>query len=449
MFEINYLLNKLQIITPLGQKKAKNLIFFTEENRIFKELNKIEETIEAIQHQKESIEKTKNNLMYIKDITNTIEKLKGEYILDDIELYEIKYFSLYYEEIRKIIHFSYLKQLSLEKVIEILDPDNNKLPTFYIYDSYSEELAKIRKEKKRVTDEKKEELLLKEAELEEKIREKLTQKLKKYINNLEEALKDVAELDFVLAKAKQAIEYGFTKPEFSDYISYHGLFNPVIKDRLEKENKQYQPVDIELFEGVTLITGANMTGKTVVLKTLALSQYLFQYGFYVPAKFAKLKVLKKIFLISGDYQSTLSGLSSYAAEMIKLDEILKYLKDNDNALILLDELARNTNPHEGKLIVKAVITMLNELNSISLITTHFNNVAGGKIRKLRIKGIKKERLKEKISPENITEIIDYSLIEDKKEIVPEEALTIAKLLNIDNKLIDTIEKLKKEENSNE
>ncbi|WGS65327.1 lysine 5,6-aminomutase reactivase ATPase KamC [Marinitoga aeolica] len=449
MFEINYLLNKLEIITPLGQKKAKNLIFFIEENQIFKELNKIEETIEAIQYQKEKIEKIKNNLMYIKDITNTIEKLKGEYILDDIELYEIKYFSLYYEEIRKIIHFSYLKQPSLEKVIEILDPDNNKLPTFYIYDSYSEELAKIRKEKKKVTDEKKEELLLKEAEIEEKIREKLTQKLKKYINNLEHALRDIAELDFVLAKAKQTIEYGFTKPEFSDYISYHGLFNPVIKDRLEKENKQYQPVDIELFEGVTLITGANMTGKTVVLRTLALSQYLFQYGFYVPAKSAKLKVLKKIFLISGDYQSTLSGLSSYAAEMIKLDDILKYLKNNDNALILLDELARNTNPHEGKLIVKAVITILNELNSISLITTHFNNVADEKIRKLRIKGIKKERLKEKISPENITEIIDYSLIEDKKEIVPEEALTIAKLLNIDNKLIGTIEKLKKEENSNE
>ncbi|WP_240739623.1 MutS-related protein [Marinitoga lauensis] len=231
---------------------------------------------------------------------------------------------------------------------------------------------------------------MKETELEEKIREKLTQKLKEYIDNLEQALKDIAELDFVLAKAKQAIDYEFSKPEISDYISYKELFNPVIKDRLEKENKQYQPIDINLFKGVTLITGANMTGKTVILRTLALSQYLFQYGFYIPAKKAQLKILNKIFLVSGDYQSTLNGLSSYAAEMIKLNEILKYLKNNDNALILLDELARNTNPHEGKLIVKAVIEILNGMNSISLITTHFNNVADENIRKLRIKGIKKK-----------------------------------------------------------
>ena len=449
MFEIDHLLNKLEIITPLGQKRIKSLIFFTKENQISTELDKIAETIEKIQKEKEKIEKIKTNLMYIKDISKTVERLKGDYILDDIELYEIKYFSLYYEEIRKIMTFSYLKQPALEKVIEILDPDGNKLPTFYIYDSYSKELAKIRKMKKTACEQEKKELFLKETEIEEKIREVLTTKLKKYMDNLEQALKDVEELDFVLAKAKQAIDYGFTRPEISDYISYHGLFNPVIKERLEKEGKKYQPIDIKLYEGVTLITGANMTGKTVILRTLALSQYLFQYGFYVPAKSAKIKVLKKIFLISGDYQSALNGLSSYAAEMLKLNEILKYLKESEQVMILLDELARNTNPHEGKLIVKAVTRILNELSSISLITTHFNNVADKKIRKLRIRGIKKEKLTDKISPENITEIIDYSLVEEKEEIVPEEALTIAKLLNIDNKLIDTIEKLKKEENFHE
>ncbi|WP_240739622.1 hypothetical protein [Marinitoga lauensis] len=155
MLEINYLLNKLEIITPLGQKLVKNLTFFTEKSQISKELNKIEETIEKIYTQEKEIKEIKRNLMYIKDITNTVERLKGEYTLDDIELYEIKYFSLYYEEIRKTMHFSYLKQPSLEKVIEILDPDNNRLPTFYIYDSYSEELANIRKEKKTATDEKK------------------------------------------------------------------------------------------------------------------------------------------------------------------------------------------------------------------------------------------------------------------------------------------------------
>jgi DNA mismatch repair ATPase MutS len=114
-------------------------------------------------------------------------------------------------------------------------------------------------------------------------------------------------------------------------------------------------------------------------------------------------------------------------------------------LILLDEIARNTNPHEGRLIVKAVIKILNNYHSISVVTTHFNNVAEKNIKKFRIKGIKKSLLKMYISPTDITELMDYSLIEDKKGKVPEEALTIAKMLNIDKEFINTIEELKKED----
>jgi dsDNA-specific endonuclease/ATPase MutS2 len=262
---------------------------------------------------------------------------------------------------------------------------------------------------------------------------------------LEQALKDVEELDFILAKAELAMNLKLSKPALSSSIEYEGLFNPLIKEQLEKTNQIYQPINIKLDKGTTLITGANMTGKTVILRSLALSQYLFQYGFYVPAKQAKIKPVDKIFLVSGDYQSILSGLSLYAAEILKLNEILTYIKQDDSVLILLDEIARNTNPHEGRLIVKAVIKILNNYHSISVVTTHFNDVAEKNIRKFRIKGIKKSRLKMYISPTDIIELIDYSLIEDKKGKVPEEALTIAKILNIDKELIKTIEELKKED----
>ncbi|MBM7560164.1 MutS-related protein [Marinitoga litoralis] len=449
MFELNYILQKLAIISPLGQKKLNNLDFITDKEMISKELNKIEETITFINSFPDNVEKIKLNLMYIKDITNILERLKNGYILDDIELFELKYFAYYYEKIRKHVELSFLDKPSLEKVFQILDPDNEKLPTFYIYDSYSNELREIRKKRKKSSEEEKELLYQKELEIEEKLREEITNKISNHIEKIEKAINDVSELDFVLAKSFLALQKGFVKPEFSDNIEYESLFNPVIKDKLIEENKDFQPIDIKLFNGVTLLTGANMTGKTVILKTIALSQYLFQYGFYVPAKKAKIKPISKVFLISGDYQSTLNGLSSYAAEMVKLNEILEYIKEKNNVLILLDELARNTNPHEGKLIVKAVIEILKNHNSISLITTHFNNVADENIRKLRIKGIRKDKLKDNIIPENINDIIDYSLIEEKEEIVPEEALTIAKLLKVDNNLIQIIERLKKEENSNE
>ncbi|HBT51362.1 MAG TPA: DNA mismatch repair protein MutS [Petrotoga sp.] len=445
MDDLEYILQKLDVVTPLGVKKIKNLEFYTNPIQIKQELDKIEETIMAIKKGKKSISKIKSNLKYIKDINYTIGKLKNCEVLDDIELFEIKYFSIYYEEIRKLVNLSFLKLPSLENVIAVLDPEGNKLPTFYIYNSYSFELATLRRKRENAPQEEKELLYQREMEVEEKIRYTLSVKLTEYALELEQALKDVEELDFILAKAELAINLTLSKPKLSNSIEYEGLFNPLIKERLEKKNQIYQPINIKLDKGVTLITGANMTGKTVILRSLALSQYLFQYGFYVPAKQAKIKLVDKIFLVSGDYQSILSGLSSYAAEILKLNEILTYIKQDDCVLILLDEIARNTNPHEGRLIVKAIIKILNNYHSISIITTHFNDVAEQNIRKFRIKGIKKSRQKMYISPTNITELMDYSLIEDNKGKVPEEALTIAKMLNIDKKLIKMIEELKKED----
>jgi DNA mismatch repair protein MutS2 len=62
------------------------------------------------------------------------------------------------------------------------------------------------------------------------------------------------------------------------------LFNPEVAEALRLKNKKYQPVDINLTDGPALITGANMGGKTVLLKSVALAQYMFQYGFFVPAR---------------------------------------------------------------------------------------------------------------------------------------------------------------------
>ncbi|APT75430.1 MULTISPECIES: DNA mismatch repair protein MutS [unclassified Marinitoga] len=450
MVELEYLFKKLEIITPLGQKFLRNIEFLKSKDEINNEIIKLEKAIKAYENKKDTIENIKLKLMNIKDISGTTERLKSGYILDDIELFELKSFALTYEEIKKINPLDFLSFPTLNEVINILDPDGNRLSTFYIYDSYSHELSEIRKKRKKTdNEEEREQLYELEMQIEDEIREELSKKLRTYASDIEQGLRDIAELDFTIAKAYFTKKFNLTKPEISETYEIKGMFNPVIKEKLEEEHKEYQPVDITLKPGVTLITGANMTGKTVILKTIALLQNLFQYGFYIPAKSAKLYPVNKIFLISGDYQSLFSGLSSYAAEMLKINEILKYIKTDENALILLDELARNTNPHEGKLIVKGVIEILNNKKSISLITTHFNNVADKGIRKLRIKGIKKEKLTENINPENITEIIDYSLIEENEEIVPEEAITIARLLNIDKELLDTIERIKKEETFHE
>jgi DNA mismatch repair ATPase MutS len=217
------------------------------------------------------------------------------------------------------------------------------------------------------------------------------------------------------------------------------MFNPEIKNNLEKENEEYQKIDFLCEEGVTLITGANMTGKTVILKTLALIQNMMQYGFYVPAEYASLPITDEIFMLSGDLQSIQSGLSSFAAEILFVNKIYKHSKTNKKSLILMDELARNTNPHEGKAIVKAMISLLKNKNSFSIITSHYEGVNSYEknIKNYRVKGLKKDKTTEITgSYKHIAKFIDYSLVEFKQgEKIPEEALTIAKILDIDEDII--------------
>ncbi|BBE30422.1 endonuclease MutS2 [Tepiditoga spiralis] len=448
---LEYIFNTLELITPIGYKKLKKLEFLTDEKEIKKEINATKEVFEFYMKNKKKVSEICHSLMKVRDITTTIKRLKNEYILDDVELFEIKTFSIISEELRELIknEISIISLDSLNEVVEILDPEGYKIPSFYICDEYSEELKNLRKKKSKASEEEKEKLYEIEVELEDEIREKLTKQLIKYSKNLESCINKIAYLDLLIAKAKQIEKLDLCEPEISEETEYKSFFNPEIKDILEKKGKRYQKINVNVKTGVNIITGANMSGKTVILKTLALCQYMFQMGFFIPAESAKIRPVKKVFLQTGDYQSSLSGLSSYASEMIQLNEALTYSKKEKSCLILLDELARSTNPHEGKAIVKAVIRYLNSNDSLTYIATHYNVTKNENVRKLRVKGLIKEKLNESIDHKRIDEYIDYALIEDEEDKIPEEALTIAKLLNIDNELIDIAEKILKKEGLDE
>lgn len=177
-----------------------------------------------------------------------------------------------------------------------------------------------------------------------------------------------------------------------------------------------------------------MSGKTLTLKTLGLIQVMAQTGFFVPAESAELQLLDDICISIGDLQSLEEGLSSFAAEMLEIDGIVKKIKKGVRPLVLIDELARTTNPEEGRALLKSVIKLLDKYSIEAIITTHYDDI-GKDVTKLRVVGIKKDELLENIDYKNIESYIDYSLVEVDDGDVPEEALTIAKLLKIDDEII--------------
>ena len=369
-----------------------------------------------------------HKLCGLKDIRTTIKNLYNHAVLDDIELFEVKHLAILATDVARLLQEHGMDGVveipALDEVISILDPDGMKIATFYIYDSYCAQLKDLRAQM-RQHPEQQDDLLLKASELEDGVRKDLSQQLHPFATAIEEAQLALARIDVNLAKAMQIKQMGMTFPMLScDGITrYQAMFHPQVKEALASRGREFQPVDIAFGEQPTLITGANMGGKTVVLKTLTLCQLLYQFGFGIPAASAQIAVKDEIYFCIGDEQSVEKGLSSFAAEMKNIDAVIKASRENKKLLALIDEPARTTNPTEGAALVTALLKVLAGKDMSLVMTTHYD-IEPGDARCLRVKGFENGAM-------------DYQLVEVQDGEVPHEALNIAQSLGIDSEWITT------------
>lgn len=367
-------------------------------------------------------------LQGLKDIRTTIRNLAGKQVLDDIELFEVKHLAILAGDVAKLLKQHDLDSVvaipPLDQVINILDPDGMKIATFYIYDSYCEQLKQLRSQMRQHPDQQ-DDLILQADALEDSVRADLSERLRPFATAIEQAQLALARTDVLMAKAMQMRAMGLTFPELSldGMCRYEGIFHPQVQAAVTSLGRKYQPVDIAYGLQPTLITGANMGGKTVVLKTLTLCQLLFQFGFGIPAAQARIDVKDEIYFCIGDEQSVEKGLSSFAAEMKNIDAVIKASRMNKKLLALIDEPARTTNPTEGAALVSALLRVLDGKDMSLVMTTHYD-IEPGKAHCLRVKGFENGEM-------------DYRLVEVRDGEVPHEALNIAQNLGIDTEWIET------------
>ena len=400
-----------------------------DKNSIEKSYAVMKEFYEVVKNDdnKNIVQSLQFKLCNLKDINHTISRLATSVVVDDIELYEVKSLALLSADVKNI-----LEKISLDKIIEIpnlhdvvkiLDPDGLRIATFYIYDSYSEELASLRKKLKE-KDVYQEEIYNEVMRIEDEIRAELSSKLRPYSEAMTSALNALADVDINIAKSLQMKELGLCFPTISsdNISSYKGIFHPEVKSILEKEKREYQKVDIDFGLKPLIIMGSNMGGKTIVLKTLAMCQYLLQFGFGIPATSADMMVYDEIFCLTTDDQSINKGLSSFAAEMKNIDAVIKASQQNKKILALIDEPARTTNPTEGTALVSSLVKLLQDRAMSLVIVTHYN-IKTYNNKCLRVKGL-------------IDGKMNYELVETHEGEVPHEALNIAETLGIDSQWIE-------------
>ena len=380
--------------------------------------------------------------MQLHDLQGTLDSLANHVVLNEVELFEIK--NLAHLAGKSAAALSQLQLSSalplppLDNVFSMLDPDRTGVVNFYIYDSYDERLAPLRSQlralqehdgdPKQISD-----LLSEQADIQQQVCTRLSAMLQPLAPSLKVTLEQLAYADMLFARAELVKQWQLSRPLIGNRMAFTQLVNPRLRDRNLALGLRYQPVDIALSQGVTLITGANMAGKTVLLKSVGIATQMAQTGMFVPAQQAEIVLVDDVVSSIGDEQNEMNGLSSYASEMLKISQIVARTR-TARLLVLIDEPARTTNPVEGKAIVQALATLLQQSSSFGLVTTHYGQL-NVDCRRLRVHGFVEDLVDQPLRPDNISLFIDYSLDEDTSDDVPHEALRIAEILACDATLL--------------
>ncbi|MDO4264217.1 MAG: Smr/MutS family protein, partial [Deinococcus sp.] len=176
-------------------------------------------------------------------------------------------------------------------------------------------------------------------------------------------LDTIAELDLIAAKAALARDWRLNRaqPSPAGVYDLRAAQHPLIEGAVAN--------DIALGDTrLLLITGPNMGGKTVTLKTLGLAVLMNQCGMYVAADHAELPVVRDVLVDIGDEQSIEASLSTFASHLKHLRAVLE--EAGPDTLILVDELGSGTDPEEGAALSQAIIEGLLERDARGIITSH-------------------------------------------------------------------------------
>ncbi len=212
-----------------------------------------------------------------------------------------------------------------------------------------------------------------ESELFQKVRDQVCSETRK----LQTTARALATLDVLAAFADVAAKSNYICPTLHDCdeIEIKAGRHPIVENSVVRS---FIPNDIILnnsTDRMLIITGANMGGKSTILRQVALIQLMAQIGSFVPATAARLPIVDRIWTRVGASDDLASGRSTFMVEMTETAEILH--NATSKSLILLDEIGRGTSTFDGLSIAWAVAEYLHDSEKHSaktLFATHYHEL---------------------------------------------------------------------------
>jgi len=219
----------------------------------------------------------------------------------------------------------------------------------------------------------------KSTELEYKLFTDFREYSKEFVTKIREIAECVACADVYSSLAEVAVENNYCCPnvdESDDFIVKNGR-HPVLEKILPLG--EYVSNDIELKSNSVdttqfmILTGPNMAGKSTYMRQNALIVLLAQIGAWVPADYAKIGVVDKIFTRVGASDDLTLGQSTFMVEMVETSYILN--SATDRSFILLDEIGRGTSTYDGVAIAWAVAEYIaTKIKARCIFATHYHEL---------------------------------------------------------------------------
>jgi DNA mismatch repair protein mutS len=214
--------------------------------------------------------------------------------------------------------------------------------------------------------------------LEQEFFTQLITEIIQYISPIQQTATAIGQIDALCGFSTLAVENHYSCPTLDDslVIDLKGARHPVIEKQLPP-TQPYIANDIYLDnenQQIMMITGPNMSGKSALLRQVALIVLMAQIGSFVPATEAKIGIVDKIFTRVGASDNISQGESTFMVEMNETALILNNL--SNRSLILLDEIGRGTSTYDGISIAWAIAEYLHEhpTHAKTLFATHYHEL---------------------------------------------------------------------------
>jgi len=215
-------------------------------------------------------------------------------------------------------------------------------------------------------------------DLEYKVFQEIRAQISSQIQRIQKTANIVSILDVLASFATVALDLNYVMPivDNSGEINIKDGRHPVIEKMLPSgsfiENDTYLNKESDR---LSIITGPNMAGKSTYMRQVALITLMAQIGSFVPASYAKIGVVDKIFTRVGASDDLSMGQSTFMVEMMEVANILK--DATNNSLVILDEIGRGTSTYDGLSIAWAVaeyIANKEKCGAKTLFATHYHEL---------------------------------------------------------------------------